>query len=128
MPHALKSAPDIRAVSPGLPPPFVHFVATWLPRTEPGRGSIVHHHEAEYSATLEVLAPVWVMLSRSIITYSTSCAPLAGTSPLHRKAAYKRCLRCAGAPRRPARSGRTMARCGLRMMPPVGIEIERAPL
>jgi hypothetical protein len=25
-------------------------------------------------------------------------------------------------------SGRTMARCGLRMMPPVGIEIERAPL
>src|SRR4051812_28412694 len=30
------------------------------------------------------------------------CAPLAGTSRLHRRAAYTRCLRCAGAPRRPA--------------------------
>ena len=29
-------------------------------------------------------------------------APLAGTSRLHRRAAYTRCLRCAGAPRRPA--------------------------
>jgi hypothetical protein len=29
-------------------------------------------------------------------------APLAGTSRLRRKAAYTQCLRCAGAPRRPA--------------------------
>jgi Transposase domain (DUF772) len=29
-------------------------------------------------------------------------APLAGTSRFHRTAAYTRCLRCAGAPRRPA--------------------------
>ena len=28
--------------------------------------------------------------------------PLAGTSRFHRMAAYTRCLRCAGAPRRPA--------------------------
>src|SRR5919106_3831791 len=35
------------------------------------------------------------MLSRSIITYSAPAAPLAGTSPLHRLAAYRRCLRCA---------------------------------
>ena len=64
-----------------------------------------------------VLAPDRVMLSRSIITYSTPSAPLAGTSQLHRTAAYMRCLSCAGAPRPPARSGRTMARSGLRMMP-----------
>ncbi len=33
---------------------------------------------------------------------STPSAPLAGTSRLRRKAAYTQCLRCAGAPRRPA--------------------------
>jgi len=41
-----------------------------------------------------VLAPDRVMLSRSIITYSTPSAPLAGTSQLHRTAAYMRCLSC----------------------------------
>src|ERR1700730_12676870 len=40
-----------------------------------------------------------------------------GTSRFHRMAAYTQCLRCAGAPRRPVRSGRTMALIGLRMMP-----------
>src|SRR5260221_4084542 len=33
-------------------------------------------------------------------------APLAGTSRLRRKAAYPQCLRCAGAPRRPASGSR----------------------
>ena len=33
---------------------------------------------------------------------SAPSAPLAGTSRFHRIAAYTRCLRCAGAPRRPA--------------------------
>ncbi len=42
------------------------------------------------------------MLSRSIITYSAPSAPLAGTSRLHRMAAYTRCPRCAVRPRRPA--------------------------
>jgi hypothetical protein len=42
------------------------------------------------------------MLSRSVITYSAPSAPLAGTSRFHRFAAYTPCLRCAGAPRRPA--------------------------
>jgi hypothetical protein len=42
------------------------------------------------------------MLSRSVITYSAPSAPLAGTSRFHRLAAYTPCLRCAGAPRRPA--------------------------
>src|ERR1700756_555740 len=41
------------------------------------------------------------MLSRAVITYSTPSDPLVGTSHFHRLAAYTRCLRCAGAPRRP---------------------------
>src|SRR3954453_12352523 len=48
------------------------------------------------------LARVRVMLSRSVVAYPAPSPPLAGTSPLHRRAAYTRCLRCAGAPRRPA--------------------------
>ena len=50
-----------------------------------------------------VLAPVQVILSWSIITYSTPSVPLAGTSRLHHLVAYTHCLRCAGAPRRPTR-------------------------
>jgi hypothetical protein len=50
-----------------------------------------------------VLAPVQVILSWSIITYSTPSVPLAGTSRLHHLVAYTQCLRCAGAPRRPTR-------------------------
>src|SRR3954464_1175416 len=42
------------------------------------------------------------MLSRSVLASPAPSAPLAGTSRLHRRAAYPRCLRCAGAPRRPA--------------------------
>src|SRR4029434_8018271 len=43
------------------------------------------------------------MLSRSILTYPAPSAPLAGTSRLHRLAAYTRCLRCAcvNMPRQP---------------------------
>src|SRR5215210_5879600 len=43
------------------------------------------------------------MLSRSVLAEPAPSAPLAGPSRLHRRAAYTRCLRCAGAPRRPAR-------------------------
>jgi hypothetical protein len=99
----LKPAPGMHCSTSGLSSPFVYLVANiGYPVLSRAAGSIVHHHEAEYSATPEVLAPVRVVLSRSIITYSTSSAPLAGTSQLHRTAAYMRCLRCAGAPRRPA--------------------------
>ena len=44
------------------------------------------------------------MLSQSILTYPAPSAPLAGTSRLHRLAAYTRCPRCAYShmPRRPA--------------------------
>src|SRR5262249_16786439 len=46
-------------------------------------------------STPGALAPVRVMLSRSIFTYSAPSAPLAGTPGFHRLAAYTRCLRCA---------------------------------
>ena len=45
------------------------------------------------------LAPVRVLLSRSLLTYSAPSAPLAGTSRLRRLAAYTRDLRCAYLPR-----------------------------
>jgi hypothetical protein len=48
------------------------------------------------------LARVRVLVSRSVVTYSAPSALLAGTSRFHRSAAYTRCLRCAGAPKRPA--------------------------
>jgi len=47
------------------------------------------------------LALVRVLLSRSIITSLAPSAPLAGTARFRRLAVYTRCLRCAGAPRRP---------------------------
>src|SRR6516165_8817842 len=46
-------------------------------------------------STPGVLAPVRVMLSRSILTYLTPCAPLPGTSRLRRSATYTRCHRWA---------------------------------
>jgi hypothetical protein len=54
-------------------------------------------------STPGALAPVRVLLSRSIFTYTAPSAPLAGTPGLHRLAAYTRCLRCAylHRPRRP---------------------------
>jgi hypothetical protein len=61
-----------------------------------------HHARSPNSSTPEALAPVRVLLSRSIYAYSASSVPLAGTSGFHRCAVYTQCLRCAGAPRRPA--------------------------
>src|SRR4051794_18473966 len=55
------------------------------------------------------LARVRVMLSRSVLAEPAPSAPLAGPSRLHRRAASTRCLRCAGAPRRPA-SGSGLSR------------------
>ena len=48
------------------------------------------------------LAPVRVLLSRSIHTYPAPSDPLAGTARFRCSAAYTPCLRCAFPPRRPA--------------------------
>ncbi len=53
-------------------------------------------------STPGALAPVRVMLSRAIVTYSAPSVPLAGTPCLHHMVAYTRCPRCAFRPRRPA--------------------------
>src|SRR3984893_9526606 len=80
-----------------------------LPASSPrsksrGAARYVHHRSSgQCRFTPGTLAPVRVMLSRSIITYLVPCAPLGGTARFHRTAAYTRCLRCApiSAPRRP---------------------------
>ncbi len=48
---------------------------------------------------------------------TTPSASLAGTSRFHRPAAYTQCLRCAGAPRRPARPSLLSLRCFPRVPP-----------
>jgi hypothetical protein len=68
-----------------------------------GRGALEHLRASGLCrSTPGALAPVRVILSRSLIAYSAPSAPLAGSSRFHRLAAYTRCLRCASPPRRPA--------------------------
>src|SRR6516165_4689240 len=99
----LKPAPDMRRPSSSLHPPFVHLVVNAIiPHCVGPRTRLRTALEGYYSSTPGVLARVRVIVSRSVITYSTPSVPLVGTPRFHRKAAYTRCLRCAGAPRRPA--------------------------
>ena len=88
--------------SAGLPSPFVPIadhVAS--PYCAGERGALVHLRSSGFRhSTPGVLAPVRVIVSRSICTYLTPCAPLAGTSRLHRSAAYTGCHRCAPVLRR----------------------------
>ena len=99
----LKPAPGIRRPPSSLHPPFVHLVVATVDRSESGlRTRSCTAMRWNTPPTPGALAQVRVVLSRSVITYSAPSAPLAGTSRFHRMAAYTRCLRCAGAPRRPA--------------------------
>ena len=60
-----------------------------------------HRHASRSTAfTPGVLAPVRVLLSRSILAYSTPSAPLASTWRFRCLATYTRCPRCAFLPRR----------------------------
>ena len=62
------------------------------------QGRCAYEHlraSGSFRSTPGALAPVRVIVSRSILTYPAPSAPLAGTSRLHRLAAYTRCLRCA---------------------------------
>src|SRR3954467_11196457 len=100
----LKPAPGLHLLTPGLPSPFVHLrvgaVAPYCAGPPTGRCTAM---EGGSPSAPGALARVRVMLSRSVVAEPAPSAPLAGTSRLHRRAAYPRCLRCAGAPRRPAR-------------------------
>src|SRR3954463_10250960 len=99
----LKPAPGMRLLTPGLPSPFVHLrvgaVAPYCAGPPTGRCTAL---EGGSPSAPGALARVRVMLSRSVLAEPAPSAPLAGPSRLHRRAAYTRCLRCAGAPRRPA--------------------------
>src|SRR4051795_12356515 len=99
----LKPAPGMRLLTAGLPSPFVHLrvgaVAPYCAGPPTGRCTAL---EGGSPSAPGALARVRVLLSRSVLAEPAPSAPLAGTSRLHRRAAYTRCLRCAGAPRRPA--------------------------
>src|SRR6266567_2551871 len=98
----LKPAPGMRCPSSSLHPPFVHLgVNAVIPHRVGPQIRLRTAMEGYYSSTPGVLARVRVIVSRSVITYATPSVPLVGTPRFHRKAAYTRCLRCAGAPRRP---------------------------
>ncbi len=67
-----------------------------------GRPALEHLRASGYCrSTPGALAPIRVILSRSIYAYAAPSAPLVGTSRFHRTAAYTRCPRCASPPRRP---------------------------
>ena len=65
----LKPAPGIRCPTSSLPPPFVHLVVTTvIPHCAGPRTRSCTAMEGDYSTTPGALAPVRVMLSRSVIT------------------------------------------------------------
>jgi hypothetical protein len=99
----LKPAPGVRRQTSGLHPPFVRLVVpTVVPHCVGPQTRLRTAVEDHYSSAPGALARVRVVVSRSVITYSAPSVPLVGTPRFHRMAAYTRCLRCAGAPRRPA--------------------------
>jgi len=99
----VKPAPGIPARMRGLPEPFALSAAERGPAfSAAARRSVEHRHAGDmHHPTPGALAPVRVLLSRSINTYLAPSVPLAGTARFRRTAVYTRCLRCAGAPRRP---------------------------
>src|SRR6202790_3727758 len=99
----LKPAPGMRRPTSSLHPPFARLVvSTVVPLCVGPPTRLRTAVEGHYPSAPGALAQVRVIVSRTVITYSAQSAPLAGTSRFHRMAAYTRCLRCAGAPRRPA--------------------------
>src|SRR6516165_7219453 len=92
-----------RVTPPGMHPPFVlaackRAISVLCRRR---RAHENRHASGVHRSTPGALAPSRVVLSRPILTYSAPSVPLAGTSRLHRRTAYTRCLRCACPPRRP---------------------------
>src|SRR5215212_6826448 len=100
----LKPAPGMRLLTAGLPAPFVQLrVGAVVPYCAGPLTCRCTALEGGSPSAPGALARVRVMLSRSVLAEPAPSAPLAGPSRLHLKTAYTRCLRCAGAPRRPAR-------------------------
>jgi hypothetical protein len=94
-----------------LRPSCSPLAASYSPYCAEGRCALEHRRAGGLSrSTPGALAPVRVILSRSINAYSAPSAPLAGTSRFRRFAAYTRCPRCAPWPRRPT-SGSVLSLC-----------------
>jgi len=98
----LKPAPGIRRWTPGLPPSFAHrVVRVGCPALCRADDCLVCRHGVGLYSAPGALAPDRVILSRAINAYR----PHPTHSQAHRDFAisvtYTRCLRCAGAPRRP---------------------------
>ena len=98
----LKPAPGIRQLRHGLHPSFAHLIVTLgcpvLCRAEDS--SMRRLGVGLYSAP-GALAPVRVILSRSINAYRPHPTHSQAHHDFAVYATYTRCLRCAGAPRRP---------------------------
>ncbi len=99
---SLKPAPGIRRCTPGLLLPFAHLIVRFgCPVLCRADDSSMRRLGVGSDSAPGALAPVRVLLSRSINTYQ----PHPTHSWAHRdftdSATYTRCLRCAGAPRRP---------------------------
>ena len=75
--------PSRRSV--GLRPSCSPLAASESPYCAGGRRALEHLRASGLGrSTPGALAPVWVLLSRSILTYSAPSAPLAGASRFHR--------------------------------------------
>ena len=103
MDRSLKPAPGIRQSTHSLSPSFAHRgVSVINPALCRADVSLMRRLGVGLDSAPGTLAPLRVILSRCIITYWSHPTH----SPAHRDfavcATYTRCLRCAGAPRRPA--------------------------
>ena len=98
----LKPAPGIRHLTPGLPPSFAHCgVRIGCPALCRAEGSFVCRRGVGLYSAPGALAPVRVILSRSIHAYWPHPTHSQAHHDFADCATYTRCLRCAGAPRRP---------------------------
>ena len=110
---SLKPAPSMRLLTRGLLPSFARF-----PRRR-SRGSVsttirvFTHRCSEGLAFLPQgsLAPVRVVLSRSILAYYSPMRQSRRHAATSRSCTYTQRLRCAGAPRRPARPSLLLLLC-----------------
>jgi hypothetical protein len=105
MRQRLKPAPGMRTLQHGWHPSFAHLVVRiGCPALCRAGDSSTRRLGVGFYSAPGALAPVRVILSRSI----NACRPHPTYSQTHRdfvvSATYTRCLRCAGAPRRPASS------------------------
>jgi hypothetical protein len=111
--HSLKPAPDIRLLSRSLLLPFARFHL----RRSPGsvsktiRASTCRCSGGLSSLPQGFLAPVRVVLSQTILAYYSPMRQSRRHAATSRFCAYTQRLRCAGAPRRPARPSLLLLPC-----------------